>query len=320
VTAPVGSMDSVASHQANLIGIVEKRCCAKINDQPISVMHLHDPTAPTLIMGILNLTPDSFSDGGLNTAPEDAISRALSMHAQGADIIDVGGESTRPGSLPVSNAEQQCRVLDSIRAIRGVLPQEVPISIDTTSAVVAEAALDAGADWINDTSAGRDSPDMLPLASERTAHLVLMHRQGMPARMQDAPHYADLVAEVRDFLSERADVALTAGVREDRILIDPGIGFGKRREHNLRLLAELSELASLGFPLVLGTSRKRFMGAVCRQRPPAELTPATCATTALGVMAGVRVFRVHDVAENRQAADVAWAVRNAARGDRNRAG
>lgn len=279
-------------------------------------MHLHAAAAP-LIMGILNLTPDSFSDGGLHDSREAAVRHALSMHAQGSDIVDVGGESTRPGSTPVGGADQKRRVVDVICAIRDALPQEVPISIDTTSTVVAEAALNAGADWINDTSAGRDSPDMLPLAAERVAHLVLMHRQGMPVRMQETPRYTNVVAEVRDFLAERADAALAAGVREDRILIDPGIGFGKRKEHNIGLLAGLNELASLGFPLVLGTSRKRFMGAICGQTSPCELTPATCATTALGVMAGARVFRVHDVAENRQAADVAWAVLRSAKGNRN---
>lgn len=268
-------------------------------------------------MGILNLTPDSFSDGGRQNNPEDALRHALSMHVQGANIVDVGGESTRPGSLPVPEAEQQRRVLGVIRATRDALLQEVSISIDTTSAVVAEAALDAGADWINDTSAGRDSPDMLPLAAERMVPLVLMHRQGTPAQMQDAPHYSDVVAEVRDFLAARAEAALAAGMLEDRVLLDPGIGFGKRKEHNLRLLAGLGELASLGFPLLLGASRKRFMGATCAQRSPRELSPATCATTALGVMAGVRVFRVHDVAENRQAADVAWAVLNSTRSDRS---
>jgi dihydropteroate synthase len=265
-----------------------------------------------LIMGILNVTPDSFSDGGRHMARDAAVGRALEMLREGADIIDVGGESTRPGAEPVSVREQQRRVVDVIKAIRDATTDAPPIlSIDTTSDLVAEAALDAGAGWINDTSAGRDSPDMLALAAERGVPLVLMHRQGVPRTMQESPRYRDVVAEVREFLLGRAAVAIAAGVAADRILIDPGIGFGKRRAHNLALLAGLSELVGLGYPVLLGASRKRFMGALCDETHPTRLVHATTATTALGVAVGVRVFRVHDVAANRQAADVAYAIHTA---------
>ncbi|MFD2110663.1 dihydropteroate synthase [Thiorhodococcus fuscus] len=263
------------------------------------------------IMGILNLTPDSFSDAGRYLDPADALARALQMLEEGADIIDVGGESTRPGSQSVAADEQIRRVLGVIRRLRERIPAEVPISIDTTLSEVAESALDAGANWINDISAGLDDPRMLALAAEREVPIVLMHRQGRPDRMQDDPRYEDVVIEVRDHLSSRIEAALTVGVKTSNILLDPGIGFGKRSEHNLSLLARLQCLVDLGFPVLLGTSRKRFMGAICGGVEAAELMPATCATTTIGVMAGVRVFRVHDVAGNRQAADVAWAIRKA---------
>lgn len=263
------------------------------------------------IMGILNLTPDSFSDGGRYEDPEIAIRHAQAMLEQGADIIDIGGESTRPGSASVPPEEQERRVLGVIRRLRERIPRGIPLSIDTTWSRVARAALDAGADWINDTSAGLDDPAMLALAAERRAPIVLMHRLGAPRTMQDAPHYDDVVGEVRDHLAARAEAALAAGVRERDILLDPGIGFGKLAEHNLALLAGLGRFVELGFPIVLGTSRKRFLGAICGGAAPDALTSATCATTSVGVMAGVRVFRVHDVAANRQAADVAWAIRHA---------
>ncbi|CRI64284.1 Dihydropteroate synthase [Thiocapsa sp. KS1] len=269
----------------------------------------HD--TPPLIMGILNVTPDSFSDGGRYSETAVAVRHALGMIDEGADLIDIGGESTRPGSQPVPAPEQEHRVIPVIQRLRECVPATTLISIDTTSARVAESALDAGADWINDTSAGRDDPAMLALAAERGVPIVLMHRQGMPDAMQQNPHYADVVAEVRGFLVERIEAALAAGVAREKILTDPGIGFGKTLEHNLALMAGLSELVRLGPPVLLGASRKRFMSAICREPDLAALMPATCATTAIGVMAGVKVFRVHDVAGNRQAADVAWVVRAA---------
>jgi dihydropteroate synthase len=271
-----------------------------------------------MIMGILNVTPDSFSDGGWFAETDTAVAHALGMVQEGAELIDIGGESTRPGALPVEPAEQRRRVIPVIERLAEHLAsagrREVQISIDTTSAAVAEAALDAGAAWINDTSAGRDDPAMLALAADRGVPIVLMHRQGMPARMQENPRYADVLAEVRRFLSERVDAAIAAGVSDRAILIDPGIGFGKTLDHNLALLAGLGDLVSLGPPVLLGASRKRVLSTICNQPDQRALMPATCATTTVGVMAGVKVFRVHDVAGNRQAADVAWAVRRARAG------
>jgi dihydropteroate synthase len=259
------------------------------------------------IMGILNLTPDSFSDGGTyNTAT--AVERGLQMVSEGADIIDVGGESTRPSSSRV-NADEQCRrVLETIKELRRYLPENIPISIDTTLSEVAHRAIEKGATIINDISAGRDDPEMLPLAASSGVELVLMHMQGEPQTMQDSPDYGDVVSEVKAFLSERVEAAIQAGVKAESLMLDPGIGFGKRKRHNLQLLAALKEFNELGYPLLLGTSRKGFMGKICKIDEPSELIPATCASTALGVMAGVRAFRVHDVWQNRQAADVAWEI------------
>jgi len=265
------------------------------------------------MMGILNVTPDSFSDGGLYHHAEAAIAHAQQMADQGADIIDVGGESTRPGSLPVDATEQIRRV---VPVIRGICQQVagVIVSIDTTQAPVAEAALDAGAVMLNDISAGRDDPRMFHLAAQAGAPLVLTHMQGSPRTMQQSPHYTDVVDEVKTFLLGRAEATIAAGVQPEQIVIDPGIGFGKNLEHNLALLAGLERLATTGFPVLLGTSRKRFMREIrCAttrdQTPPQDLIAATCATTALGVAAGVSIFRVHDVLPNRKAADLAYAVK-----------
>ena len=260
------------------------------------------------IVGILNLTPDSFSDGGAYADADPAVRHACRIAAEGADIIDVGGESTRPGAEPVAAAEQIRRTREVIRRLRQALPDRVAISIDTTLVEVATAALEAGATIINDISAGRDDPGMFALAAERKVALVLMHMQGTPLTMQTDPHYENVVGEVRAFLIERARLAETAGVEHERIIIDPGIGFGKTKVHNLALLADLAAFAATGYAVLLGASRKRFMGAVCAEQTPCELVGATCATTALGVAAGVRYFRVHDVKANRQAADVAWAI------------
>lgn len=231
------------------------------------------------------------------------------MAREGANIIDVGGESTRPGALRVAAAEQNARVLDVIGALRRELPARVSISIDTTLSEVAAPALARGASIINDVSAGGDDPRLLPLAAETGAAIVLMHMRGIPETMQLSPAYRDVVSEVEQYLRERADRALAVGVARESIILDPGIGFGKTREHNLRLINALPRLVSLGYPLLLGVSRKRFMGSICQVSDPRELVPATCACTALGVMAGVAIFRVHDVAQNRQAADLAWALK-----------
>ncbi len=267
-----------------------------------------------LIMGILNATPDSFSDGGLYNAPEQAVERGLEMASQGADLIDVGGESTRPGADPVGEQEQLARVLPVVRSLRARLPETCAISIDTTRSRVAEAALDAGADLINDVSAGRDDAGMFALAARRRVPLVIMHMQGTPKTMQDGPYYERAVDEVLDFLLDRARAAEAAGIDRSDIILDPGIGFGKRRQDNLQLMAHLQRFCARGYDVLLGASRKRFMGAVCNETRPEALVAATVATTALGVAAGVRVFRVHDVRENRQAADVAYAILEAAEG------
>ncbi len=268
------------------------------------------------IAGILNLTPDSFSDGGQFPDTSVAIEHALRMVEEGADVIDVGGESTRPGSRPVSAAEQARRVLRVIEGLRTRLPPHVPISIDTTRADVAEAALAAGAALINDVSAGRHDGHMFEVAAAGGVPLILVHMQGTPATMQHDPRYEDVVLEVRAFLLARARAAEAAGIAPENLIIDPGIGFGKTREHNLSLLARLGCLVDTGYAVMLGASRKRFMGSVCAVEEPSRLVGATCATTALGVRAGVGWFRVHDVQPNRQAADVAYAVAHADPGSR----
>lgn len=262
-----------------------------------------------MIMGILNATPDSFSDGGAHGSVEAAVAHGLVMAEEGADIIDVGGESTRPGSDPVPAAEQIARVTPVIRQLRAGLPDAIAISVDTTRAEVAAAGLDAGADFINDVAAGRDDPGMFALAAARRVPLVLMHMQGTPKTMQENPRYDAVVEEVLAFLLERCRLAQAAGIAPQHLILDPGIGFGKRRDDNLELMANLQRFTATGYRVLLGTSRKRFMGSVCGENRPQHLVPATVATTALGVMAGVSIFRVHDVRENRQAADVVHAIR-----------
>ncbi|MEE9338467.1 MAG: dihydropteroate synthase [Methylococcaceae bacterium] len=264
-----------------------------------------------LIMGILNVTPDSFSDGGQYTEIESAVEQVKKMLEDGADIIDIGGESTRPGAESVSAEGQIARVVPIIKAIRKKISASVWISIDTTLSHVAVAALDAGANIINDISAGQGDKNILTVASEREVPIILMHMQGTPETMQDNPNYADVVSEVIESLKVRADDALKVGIKKENIVLDPGIGFGKRKIDNINLLAHLSELVDVGYPVLLGTSRKRFMGSICTVSEPFELVTATAATTALGVMDGIMLFRVHDVKENRQAADVAWAIKKA---------
>lgn len=262
-----------------------------------------------VIMGILNVTPDSFSDGGSHTERGRAVSFALQMVEEGADIIDVGGESTRPTSERVSPAEQIRRVVNIIESLRRTLPEHILISIDTTWSEVAKAAVDAGASILNDVRAGRDDNDMFKLAAERDLPLILMHMQGTPQTMQDNPTYDDVVADIESFFKERCEAAVQAGVKKENIIIDPGIGFGKTQEHNLLLMKHLDRFASSGYPVLLGTSRKRFMGAICENTEPGDLVGATCASTSMGVMSGVKIFRVHDVKPNRQAADVTWAIK-----------
>lgn len=265
---------------------------------------------PPQIMGILNVTPDSFSDGGRYSDIDAALQQAELMVNEGADVLDVGGESTRPGSDPVPADEQIQRVIPVIKALHARYPK-LPISIDTTLSQVAEAALHAGASIVNDISGGLGDPNMLRMVAAAGAPIVLMHRQGTPKTMQENPYYQDVVAEVLDVLRRSIDSALAAGIEPENLAIDPGIGFGKRKQDNIDLLAHLNRFVELGYPVLLGTSRKRFMGSICNVTEPCELVTATAVTTALGVMAGVQMFRVHDVKANRQAADVAWAIKQA---------
>ena len=265
--------------------------------------------APKL-MGILNVTPDSFSDGGKHNTPTAAIKRAFEMHKQGADIIDIGGESTRPGADSISTTEQIARVVPVIEGIRKK-DKHLLISVDTTDNTVAEVALDVGANWINDISAGEDSSEILTLAAKKNAPIVLMHRQGKSKTMQDAPYYDDVCKEVVDYLQARAELALQAGIAREQIMLDPGIGFGKTLEHNLLLLNNLESLVKLNYPVLLGTSRKRFLGEITAEQDPEKRVVSSSATTVLGVNAGVQIFRVHDIEANKQAMDVAWAIKNA---------
>ncbi len=265
------------------------------------------------IMGILNVTPDSFSDGGCYTSVDSALRQCEKMLGEGADIIDIGGESSRPGSEAVDAEEQIRRVVPIITAIRQQISTTIPISIDTTLAAVAESALEAGADMINDISAGQGDEKLLELVAKTNTPIILMHMQGTPKNMQDNPYYKNVVTEILSALRQRVQAALDAGVARNRIAIDPGIGFGKRKQDNIDLLANLQAFVDTGYPVLLGTSRKRFMGSICHVEQPAELVTATAVTTALGVMAGVQMFRVHDVKENRQAADIALAIKNAVR-------
>lgn len=262
-------------------------------------------------MGVLNVTPDSFSDGGRFAARDAAVARAMEMIEEGADLIDVGGESTRPGSRPVPADEQIARVVPVIMA---VAPQVV-VSIDTTRAAVAEVALEAGATVVNDISAGRDDPGMFPLVARRKAVIVLMHMQGTPATMQKNPRYDNVVLEVEQFLCERMDVAVSAGLERNRILVDPGIGFGKSVEHNLTLLREQRTLCRLGRPVVIGTSRKGFIGRITEEPEPARRLFGTAASVAWSVANGAAMVRVHDVKAMVQVVRMTQAIRSGSTGD-----
>jgi dihydropteroate synthase len=257
------------------------------------------------VMGILNVTPDSFSDGGQFHSLDNAVARARVMISEGADIIDVGGESTRPGSQPVSEDEQIHRVVPVIQSVRTF--SEIPISIDTTRAAVARAALSAGADWVNDVSALRDDSEMVGLISETGCPVVLMHKLGEPRTMQVAPRYDDVVREVREFLAERAAFAQSHGIRRENIILDPGIGFGKTLEHNLVLLHHLSILVAAGYPILVGASRKSFIGQLTGL-PVEDRLEGSLAAAVLAVQAGVHIVRVHDVAPTKRALAVASAI------------
>ena len=274
--------------------------------EPAGPPGLPPPPRPA-VMGILNVTPDSFSDGGRWNDPPRALERAVRMVEEGAHVIDVGGESTRPGAGEVPAAEEIGRVVPVIRLLRENLP-DLPVSVDTRKAQVAREALEAGARWVNDVSALRHDPDLAELCAEKDCPLVLMHMRGEPRTMQKDVRYDDPVAEIHAFLRERAAFALQRGIRQERILLDPGIGFGKRPQDNLEILRRLAEFRTLGFPLLVGTSRKSFIGH-CLGRPVEERLPGTAATVAAAVLAGARVVRVHDVRAMADAALMAAAIR-----------
>jgi len=248
----------------------------------------------TRIMGILNVTPDSFSDGGLFSDAGKALSHARNLAAAGADIIDIGGESTRPGSEPLAEDEELRRILPLIERLSKELT--VPLSVDTYKAAVAERALDAGASIVNDISGLRFSPDMAKVVADHGAAVIIMHIKGTPRNMQENPVYGDVIGEIIAYLEEGIAIAERAGVDRNNTLIDPGIGFGKTLEHNLEILNRLDEFRTLGRPIVLGTSRKKFIGKVLDIPVPEQRDEGTAATVALGIERGASIVRVHDVA------------------------
>ena len=260
------------------------------------------------IVGIVNVTPDSFSDGGDFFDPQAAAEHAVAMLDAGAAIIDVGGESTRPGSDPVSQEEEIGRVVPVVERILAARPGSL-ISIDTYRSETAAAALEAGARLVNDVTALRGDPRMDSVVAEAGCPVILMHMQGEPKTMQKEPRYTDVVREVRDFLARRAEHAVAAGVSPENIIVDPGIGFGKGLEHNLALLRNLEAIVNLGFPVLVGASRKTFIGTITGLQEASERVFGTVATTVLAYEKGAALFRVHDVRANREALAVAEAVR-----------
>ena len=269
------------------------------------------PAARPLVMGILNVTPDSFSDGGRYPSFDAALARARRLIAEGADILDIGAESTRPGAEPVSVAVEIERLVPLIKAVRA--ESAIVVSVDTMKPEVARAAMAAGASAWNDVTALRHAPESAAVAAELGCDVVLMHMQGEPGTMQVEPHYDDVVSEVADFLAERAQLAIWAGVARERIWLDPGIGFGKHKtRHNLPLLAGLDRIVALGFPVLLGASRKRFIGATDGGADADHRLGGSIAAALVGAAAGVAAVRVHDVRETVQALRV-WDAINSAR-------
>ena len=249
----------------------------------------------TYLMGILNITPDSFSDGGQFNELQAAIAQAEYMIDNGADIIDIGGQSTRPGAEKISVQEEFNRVIPVIKAIRQQF--SIPISVDTTRATIAQDAIAAGADLINDISGGTFDPEMFSVAANLDVPIILMHMRGTPQTMQQMTDYQDLVADIIDFLSHQIQNAIACGVRESKIIIDPGIGFAKTPEQNIELLRRLSEFKALKVPILVGTSRKSFIGKIINQPEPQKRIWGTAATCCSAIMSGADILRVHDVAE-----------------------
>jgi dihydropteroate synthase len=265
-----------------------------------------DMTAHTVVMGIINVTPDSFSDGGKRFESSQAAADGIEMVEAGAGILDIGGESTRPGAQPVPVEEELRRVLPVISKLRDKV--DVPISVDTYKAAVARAALDAGADIVNDISALRFDPEMAALLATEQVPVILMHMQGIPQTMQSEPRYANVVREVREFLADRVRYAADTGIPQERIVIDPGIGFGKTLEHNLALLRDLAALLTLGQPLLIGVSRKMFIGKILGAGPEGRLE-GSIASAVAAALSGANIVRAHDVAETFRALRVADAIR-----------
>ena len=260
------------------------------------------------LMGIVNVTPDSFSDGGKYYDVDKAVDHGIRLLGDGASILDIGGESTRPGAKVVSDDEEIKRVVPVIKSLRerGITCR---ISVDSRNSKTIMAALDAGADMVNDVSALTHDPRSLPLIAERDVEVCLMHMRGNPENMQQAPHYDDVVKDIIEFLSQRIDACLQAGVREKNIIIDPGIGFGKNVSHNLEILQNIDKFAEMGFPVLLGTSRKSFINAVCKDNSKAgDRLGGSIASVVWGWLNGVRMFRIHDVKETRQALSVIAAI------------
>ena len=262
-----------------------------------------------LVVGVLNVTPDSFSDGGVHFAgdahPAEAIAAGRALAVAGADLVDVGGESTRPGAEPVGVDEELARVVPVVEGLAG---DGVAVSVDTTKAVVARAAVEAGASMVNDVSAGTMDEALLPTVAELGVPYVLMHMQGTPRTMQADPRYEDVVGEVYDFLAAQLAQLDALGVARERVVVDPGIGFGKRLEHNLALLRRLREFTSLGRPILIGASRKSFVGQLTGTEDPTDRLEGSLAAAALAVASGARVLRVHDVAATARAVAVAHAI------------
>jgi dihydropteroate synthase len=262
------------------------------------------PLDRPLVMGVVNTTPDSFSDGGRFSDADTAVAHGLALGAAGADIIDVGGESTRPGADPVTVSEEIER---TIPVVRRLASDGLIVSIDTVKPAVARAALEAGAAIINDVG-GMGDAEMRAVAAEMSAGVVVMHMQGTPRTMQDNPTYADVVADIRSFLGARTRSVTESGVDPASIVIDPGIGFGKTINHNLTLLNRLEAFDSLGFPVMVGASRKRFLGTITDRPEPADRDPASAVAAAVAVLHGALIVRVHDVALSLEAVKVAWAI------------
>ena len=266
-----------------------------------------DFSRKTYIMGILNVTPDSFSDGGLHFGKTSAVDQGLRMVDAGADIIDIGGESTRPGSEPLAPEEELRRTIPVIESLSAKVG--IPLSIDTYKAEVAASALDAGASIVNDISGLRFDPAMAGVVSAYKVPVVVMHIKGSPRNMQQSPVYEDLIPEILDYLSGSIGIALEAGVSEEKIIIDPGIGFGKTFDHNLEILHNLDRFALLGRPVLIGPSRKAFIGRILDNAPPQERIYGTAAAVAISIMKGANIIRAHDVREMAQVARVADAVK-----------